>query len=115
MNWLIDEMLPPATADELRDKGHDAVAVIDLGRQGATDAELFELAVSEQRIVVTENFADFAALVEAAQNRDAPCTPVVFVRKSSLPTGGALASHLATHLDVWAKRNPDPYQGLHWP
>ena len=115
MNWLIDEMLPPATAEALRGKGHDAVAVADLDRQGATDAELFDLAVSQGRILVTENFSDFAALVETAQNRDGPCTPVVFVRKASMPAGGALASHLATHLDEWAKQNPDPYQGLHWP
>lgn len=115
MNWLIDEMLPPATAEELRAKGHAAVAVADLDRQGAADAELFDLAARQQRILVTENFSDYAALVEAALTSDASCTAVVFVRTSSMPAGGALASHLATQLDDWASRNPDPYLGLHWP
>ncbi len=46
---------------------------------------------------------------------DLPCTPVVFVRKSSFPAGGALPEHLADHLDQWATANPDLYQGLHWP
>ena len=90
MKWLIDEMLPPTVADELRDRGHDAVAVLEMEMQGAPDADVFELAVKEQRVVVTENFADFAALVEQHQTDNKPSTPVVFVRKSSLPPGGAL-------------------------
>jgi hypothetical protein len=115
VKWIIDEMLPLATAQELRDKGHDAVAVAELAMRGATDGEVFDRAVGEQRIVVTENFADFAALVEQRQRSDEPCTPVAFVRKSSLPSRGALATHLAKRLDQWATANPEPYEGLHWP
>jgi hypothetical protein len=115
MKWLIDEMFPHALAEELRAKGHDAVAVFELDRQGAPDHEVFDLAVTEQRIVVTENFADFAAIVEQRQSNNDACTPVVFVRKSSFPSGGALSARLAEHLDEWARNNPDPYQGLHWP
>ena len=115
MRWLVDEMLPHAVAEVLRGKGHDAVAVFELGRQGAPDEDVFDLAVQEQRVVVTENFADFAALVEQRQANDEPCVPVVFVRKSSFPSGGALPAHLADHLDTWAQDNPDPFRGLHWP
>ena len=115
MRWLIDEMLPVATATKLRDKGHDAVSVTDLAMRGATDTEVFDRAVDEDRIVVTENFADFAALVEQRQRNNEPCATVVFVRKSSFPSRGALANHLANHLDRWATTNPDPYEGLHWP
>jgi len=115
MKWLIDEMLPHATAQELRDRGHDAITVADLDMRGAPDAAIFDAAVNEQRVVVTENFADFAALVDQHQTNNEPCTPVVFVRKSSFPARGALPTHLAEHLDRWARRNPDPYQGLHWP
>lgn len=115
MKWLIDEMFPHAVAEELRDKGHDAVAVFELEMQGALDDEVFERAVKEKRVVVTENFVDFAALVERRQADDDPCTPVVFVRKLSFPAGGALPAHLAEHLDLWAEANPDPYEGLHWP
>lgn len=111
MKWLIDEMFPPATAGELEQRGHDAVAVNDAGLAGAQDSEVFEFAVSEGRVIVTENFADYAALLEERLSRDETCVPVVFVRKSSLPSRGALP----THLDAWAKDNPDPYHGLHWP
>jgi predicted nuclease of predicted toxin-antitoxin system len=108
-------MFPHAVAEEFRARDHDAVAVFELNLQGTPDEEVFDLAVNEDRVVVTENFADFAALVERRQATDEPCTPVVFVRKSSLPTGGALAAHLAERLDGWAADNPDPYPGLHWP
>lgn len=115
MKWLIDEMLPPALAEALRDRGHDAAAVSELDMQGASDDEVFDRAAAEDRTVVTENFADFATLVERRQADGSPCTPVVFVRKSSFGAGGALPAHLADHLDRWATAYPDPYDGLHWP
>ena len=115
MKWLIDEMFPNAVAEALRDKGHDAVTVFELDMHGAPDQDAFDLAVNQKRIVVTENFADFAALVEQRQTDDEPGAPVVFVRKSSFPAGRALPAHLAEHLDRWAQDNPDPYTGLHWP
>jgi len=89
--------------------------VLELEMQGAPDHEVFDRAVDEKRVVVTENFADFAALVEERQANDDPCTPVVFVRESSFPAGGALPAHLAERLNQWADANPDPYEGLHWP
>lgn len=57
MRWLLDEMLPPATAEHLVQLGHDAVSVDDVDLAGAEDDEVFAFAVSDQRIVVTENFA----------------------------------------------------------
>ena len=108
MRWLIDEMLPARTAAELNALGHDA-----LGRPRYE--AVYRLAVAETRAVVTENFADFAVLVKERTDRGEPCVPVVFVRKRSFPQAGALAAHLARHLDVWAGLNPDPVPGIHWP
>lgn len=115
MRWLLDEMLPNTAAGELGRLGHDAISVVDVDLGGASDDAVFELAVSEQRLVVTENFGDFASLVEARQRRGEPCVPVVFVRKAAFPSGGALLSRLAEHLDRWAKENPEPFEGVHWP
>lgn len=108
-------MLPPATADELEGRGHDALCAVNDGLAGATDADVFQRAVDEERVVVTENFADFAALVEQRTAADEPCTPVVFVRKSSFPAGPGLPFHLAEHLDAWAQVHREPYPGVHWP
>ena len=111
----MDEMLPPDTAEELNERGHDAVSVVGAGLAGADDGEVFDFAVAADRVIVTENFADFSDLLEARLGRDEPSVAVVFVRKSSLPEGGALASQLAERLHAWADANRDPYLGLHWP
>lgn len=108
-------MLPKVTARELEQLGHDAISVLDVNLAGVEDGTVFDFAVSQQRVVVTENFADFAALLEQHQRAEEPCVPVVFVRKDSFPSRGALPARLARHLDRWARENPEPYEGFHWP
>jgi hypothetical protein len=105
--FLIDEMFPPTAATLLREKySRDAVQVGDVGLLAADDAHVATVARTEGRAVVTENVADFAA------ERD---LVLVFVLKRHLPAGGALAPALAERLDQWARANPHPYLGAHWP
>jgi hypothetical protein len=115
VRWLLDEMLPPAAAAELVSEGHDAISVLEVGMASAEDAEILDRAVRESRVVVTENFADFAILVAQRLSSEEGRVPVVFVQRSRLPKRGALAVHLARLLDGWAMTNPDPYVGIHWP
>lgn len=105
--FLIDEMFPAATAELLREKcTRDAVHVFEVGLRAVEDTEVAATARAEGRAVVTENVVDFAA------ERD---VVLVFVLKKNLPAGGAHAQALATMLDAWAKVNPRPYLGAHWP
>lgn len=115
MKWLLDEMLPRAAARELRTRGHDAVSVLDIGLTGSDDSEVYRRAVLEERVMVTENFADYAKLLQERRNQNDRCVPIVFVRKNALPSGGALAVHLARQLDEWASANSRPLPGLYWP
>lgn len=115
MRWLIDEMLPPSTADLLNERGHDAVSLRVAGLAGAADPDVFDYAVAERRLVVTENCADYSSLLTQRLGNNQPCVPIVFIHKPNLPKGGALAMHLAARLDAWAAANPDPYLGPHWP
>ncbi|MGH9009972.1 MAG: DUF5615 family PIN-like protein [Acidimicrobiia bacterium] len=114
MRWLIDEMLPSETAAELNRRGHDAASVAGLGLAGQPDPVVFARAVAEHRIVVTENVADFAVLVDQRLRRGEPAVPVMFVRKGDLPRRGALPHRLAERLHGWAGTHPDPYLGPHW-
>jgi predicted nuclease of predicted toxin-antitoxin system len=114
VRWIIDEMLPPETAAELNRRGHDATSVAGLGLAGNPDPVVFDRAVAERRIVVTENIGDFAVLLDQRLRNDEPAVPVVFVRKADLPRRGALPHRLAERLHRWADANPDPYLGLHW-
>ena len=105
--FLLDEMFPPAAAALLREKyGRDAVHVSEVGLGGADDAQVAAAARAQDRAVVTENVADFAA------ERD---VVVLFVLKKNLPAGRAQAAALAAALDQWALENPEPYLGSHWP
>jgi predicted nuclease of predicted toxin-antitoxin system len=60
---LIDEMYSPAIAEQLRARGHDAVAVHDVpGLSGLGDAALLQWAHDHERALITENVVDFLAL-----------------------------------------------------
>lgn len=63
MKLLLDEMLSPIIAQQLRSRGHDVEAINgDLAREGLTDREVMALARAEQRAVVTNNVDDFRPL-----------------------------------------------------
>lgn len=107
IGFLIDEMFPTATAALLRERHSlDAVHVAELGLRAAEDSEVAATARTQNRALVTENVADFAT------ERD---VILVFVLKRNLPAGAAQAAALARILDQWARANPDPYVGAHWP
>jgi len=61
MKFLVDECTGTAVVACLRDKGHDAVAVVEVMPE-ADDMEILDRAVLEGRIVVT-NDKDFGELV----------------------------------------------------
>jgi hypothetical protein len=112
---LLDEMLPQQAAQELVTRGHDALTVGDVGLAGRPDDEVFDYAVAERRLLVTENVADYATLLSQRLSQNQPCTPVLFALKSSFPRRGSLGRNLAVRLDEWARVHPNPYIGAHWP
>lgn len=63
MRLLIDEKYSPAIAEQLRTRGHDAVAVQDVtGLAGLSDSALLTWAHERERAIVTENVIDFLQL-----------------------------------------------------
>src|SRR6202011_3159943 len=68
-------MLPPLLAEALRQAGCEAVHVIDLGLQAATDEQIWDEAISRSAVLVTKD-RDFA-LRRAATN-DGPA--ILWVR-----------------------------------
>lgn len=104
MKFLIDSMLPPRTAELLKAAGHDAPTPPQLGARNLPDEELVALAAAGNRVIVTENASDFAAVTAC---------PVLLVRKAWWPAA-SLPTLLAGALDRWATANPDPGRWAHW-
>lgn len=63
LKLLLDEMLSPVIAEQLRVHGHDVDAIAgDPARQGLSDRDVMKLARAEQRAVVTNNVTDVRRL-----------------------------------------------------
>ena len=88
MKLLLDEMYSAAIAEGLRQRGHDAVAVVERPElRNVADADLFAVAQTEGRTVVTENLDDFVAIVNDHDGRAQPHHGVVLVHPRRYPRG----------------------------
>jgi predicted nuclease of predicted toxin-antitoxin system len=62
VNYVVDANLSPRLAALLRDAGHDAVHVRDIGLRTASDDEIIDYAISTDRIVISHD-TDFGTLL----------------------------------------------------
>lgn len=62
MKLLLDANLSPEVARLLKEAGHDAIHVADIGLLTATDPEILQTASTEKRILLTAD-SDFGALL----------------------------------------------------
>jgi len=62
VKFLLDENLSPNQAQNLRDLGYDAVAVVELGLEGSPDERVRMAAIETGRVLITLD-ADFANIL----------------------------------------------------
>ncbi len=115
MRLLLDEMISPRIARELRGVGHDVQAIKkdrpDL--VGRTDREIVQRMSIEWRAIVTNDIADFQAIHERMLAAGEDHAGMVFTFDATVPRRKAtisqwvqmLSSLLAGHGDERALRN----------
>lgn len=115
MRLLLDEMISPRIARELREQGHDVQAIKrdrpDLSGRG--DREIVQRMSAERRVIVTNDVADFQAIHLGMLSADEEHAGIVFTFDAVLPRRKstiarwvqALAELLAGHPDEDALRN----------
>ena len=106
MKLLLDEHLSPEIARQLRERGHDAIAVgerTDL--RGRPDRVHFASLPEQQRVIVTRDLADFRPLLADALRRGTPTYGLVCV-PARFPLNRDGIGRLVAALDALLQVNP---------
>lgn len=100
---LLDEMFSPAIADGLAARGIDCRAVVaDVLLRALSDLEIFEAALLEGRVIVTNNVPDFESLRRARDAADGAIPGLIYTSDVVFPRAKAYISRLVTALEAAA-------------
>lgn len=101
---LLDEMFSAVIAEQLREKGHDALAVVaDPGLIGLGDEQILGHATTADRALVTANIKDFVPLDARYRAANQTHSGLILVSAKAFPQDraftGAIVSALSALLD----------------
>jgi Domain of unknown function (DUF5615) len=100
---LLDEMFSPAIAEDLVFRGVDCRAVAaDSTLRAHSDLEVFEAALREGRILVTNNVPDFESLRRAHEAAGNQVPGLIYTCDPAFPRTKAFVSAMAAALEVAA-------------
>ena len=104
---LLDEMFPPAIAAELRELGHDVIAVADRpDLRAKPDEEIFAWASAERRWLLTENVKDFRPIMLRALQAGQPGCGLLFTSSRAFPRSRKNPGPLTRALHGWLTAGP---------
>jgi hypothetical protein len=100
---LLDEMFSPQIAEELAARGIDCRAVVsDSLLRALSDLEIFETALLDGRVIVTNNVTDFESLRRARDAAGGPVPGLIYTSDFTFPRRKAYVSRLLTALEAAA-------------
>jgi len=109
LRLLLDEMISPRIARELRDRGWDVDAVKrnrpDL--EGLPDREIVRRIAQEKRAVVTNNVVDFQPLHDRALAAGEHHFGMVFTNDATMPRTRAAILMWVDALETFLRNHPD--------
>lgn len=107
MKLVLDEHYSKLIAEQLRARGHDVVSVKERpDLEGLRDEQLFPMMAAEQRVILTENWADFGRLMQQAGASGAMHYGVVFSSRQQLPRSRETIGLYVDVLDDFLARHP---------
>lgn len=115
MKLLLDENVNHAVAQQLRDRGHDVVAVTEhAALRGRADQDHFEWCRQECRAIVTYDRDDFLELDREYKLAGKEHAGVVILNVGPFPQRASTIGKLVTSLEALIHSGP-PYPGfVHW-
>jgi predicted nuclease of predicted toxin-antitoxin system len=90
MKLLLDEMYAPSVAEQLRARGHDVASLHDADHralEGASDEDVWAVAIAGDRALVTENVRDFRRIEADALTRGEPIAGLILTTNRQFPRG----------------------------
>ena len=104
---LLDEMFSPAIAAELRERGHDVIAIADRpDLRAKSDEEIFAWASADRRWLLTENVKDFRPIMLRALPAGPPGCGLLFTSSRAFPRSRKNPGPLINALHAWLTAGP---------
>lgn len=102
--FLLDEMLSPAIAEQLRQRRHDAVAIVERPEWvSLPDTDVLAIASAESRCLVTCNVRDFAVLDADWKGQGRHHGGIICVATTAFPQDRSFVGAVVTSLDDAAR------------
>jgi predicted nuclease of predicted toxin-antitoxin system len=99
---LLDEMFSPVIAAALRDLGHDVSSIAEQpALRAMTDEEVFALAATQRRWLLTENAKDFQPILQQSLQAGTPTAGLLFTSSRAFPRSRKNPGPLIGAIHTW--------------
>ena len=117
MRLALDHHYSPLIAQGLRSHGHDVIAIAEADWQTEDDETLLGLCRDDQRVLLTNNVADFAIISRRWQADGQVHYGLIFTSDASLPRIRDNVGRFIDALAAFMDNNPDLdslIDHIHW-
>jgi predicted nuclease of predicted toxin-antitoxin system len=107
VSLVLDEMFSPAIAAELRELGHDVIAIAERpDLSSKSDEEVFAWASAERRWLLTENVKDFRPIMLRSLQAGPLACGLLFTSSLAFPRSRKNPGPLISALHAWLNAGP---------